>query len=61
MVWVIALVTVRAFRSRREDETEYEVVFDETEAEMLVAPPQYTVIQGAEVVPVTKDEKSEKN
>ncbi|KAI0744362.1 hypothetical protein C8Q80DRAFT_1186474 [Daedaleopsis nitida] len=61
MVWVIALVTVRAFRTRREDETEYEIVFDETEAEMLVAPPQYTVIEGADVVPVTKDEKSEKN
>ena len=61
MVWVMVLVTARAFRGSREEETEYDVVFDEAEAEMLVPPPQYTVIQGTEAVPVAVDEKAEKN
>ena len=56
MVWVMVLVTARAFRGSREEETEYDVVFDE--AEMLVPPPQYTALEGSEVVPV--DEKSDK-
>ena len=58
MVWVMVLVTARAFRGTREDEdTAYDVVFDD-EAEMLVPPPQYTIIEGAEAVPVA-DEKKE--
>ncbi|EJF65612.1 hypothetical protein DICSQDRAFT_133207 [Dichomitus squalens LYAD-421 SS1] len=56
MVWVMVLVTARAFRGSRDEETEYEVVFDE--AEMLVPPPQYTIFEGSEVIPV--DEKSNK-
>ena len=56
MVWVMVLVTARAIRGSRNEEAEYEVVFDE--AEMLVPPPQYTALQGSEVVPV--DEKSDK-
>ncbi|KAI0646016.1 hypothetical protein C8Q79DRAFT_729598 [Trametes meyenii] len=63
MVWVMVLVTARAIRggSGREDGEEegYEVVFDD-EAELLVPPPQYTVIAGAEAVPVPAEEKSEK-
>ena len=61
MVWVMVLVTARAIRggSRDEDEAAYEVVFDE--AEMLVPPPQYTIIEGSEAVPVpTTDEKTDK-
>ncbi|KAI0746187.1 hypothetical protein C8Q76DRAFT_51058 [Earliella scabrosa] len=61
MVWVMVLVTARAIRGSRDDETDYDVVFDEAEAEMLVPPPQYTVIQGTEAVPVAVDEKAEKN
>ena len=59
MVWVMVLVTARAIRggSRDEDEAAYEVVFDE--AEMLVPPPQYTTLEGAEAVPVVADEKKE--
>ncbi|KAI1787450.1 hypothetical protein LXA43DRAFT_896253 [Ganoderma leucocontextum] len=58
MVWVMALVTTRAFRGSREQETEYDVVFDE--AEILVPPPQYTIIEGSEAVPVLVDEKADK-
>ncbi|KAH9915031.1 uncharacterized protein BXZ73DRAFT_92691 [Epithele typhae] len=58
MVWVVVLLTARAFRGTREDETVYDVVFDE--AELLVAPPQYTTIEGSEAVPVATQEK-EKN
>ncbi len=62
MVWVIALVTARAIRGQREDDHEYDdVVFDEAEAEMLVPPPQYTIIEGTEAVPVPVDEKADKN
>ncbi|KAI0665860.1 hypothetical protein C8Q78DRAFT_1083436 [Trametes maxima] len=63
MMWVMVLVTARAIRggSGREDSEEeaYEVVFDD-EAELLVPPPQYTVIAGAEAVPVPAEAKSEK-
>ncbi|PIL28043.1 hypothetical protein GSI_09894 [Ganoderma sinense ZZ0214-1] len=61
MVWVMVLVTARAFRGSRPEETEYDVVFDEAEAEMLVPPPQYTIIEGAEAVPVPADEKADKD
>ena len=54
MFWVMVLVSARAIRGSRDDEAEYDVVFDE--AEMLVPPPQYTIIAGAEAVPVA-DEK----
>ncbi|TFK82524.1 hypothetical protein K466DRAFT_590454 [Polyporus arcularius HHB13444] len=56
MVWVMVLVTARAFRGSRDEDAEYEVVFDD--AELLVPPPQYTMLEGSEAVPV--DEKSEK-
>ena len=59
MVWVMIVVTARAIRGPREEETEYEVVFDE--AEMLVPPPQYTFIQDTEDLPVVTDEKTDKN
>ena len=60
MVWVMVLVTARALRgSRTEDGPEYDVVFDDADAEMLVPPPQYTIIEGAEAVPVAVDEKKE--
>ncbi|KAI0699893.1 hypothetical protein C8T65DRAFT_658902 [Cerioporus squamosus] len=58
MVWVMVLVTARAFRGSRNEDAEYEVVFDE--AELLVPPPQYTMIEGSEAVPVPVDEKSDK-
>ena len=58
MVWVVVLVTARAIRGSRNEEAEYEVVFDE--AEMLVPPPQYTINEGSQAVPVPADEKSEK-
>ncbi|RPD54440.1 hypothetical protein L227DRAFT_511759 [Lentinus tigrinus ALCF2SS1-6] len=59
MVWVMVLVTARAFRGSRDEDAEYEeVIFDD--AEILVPPPQYTVIQGTEAVPVPVDEKSDK-
>ncbi|KAI8972174.1 hypothetical protein BD414DRAFT_220399 [Trametes punicea] len=76
MVWVMVLVTARAIRgpSRREDGQEtdaddsygyaYDVVFDE-DAEVLVPPPQYTVVAPTgEAVPVApvaaQDEKADK-
>ncbi len=58
MVWVMVLVIARAFRGARDEEAEYEVVFDD--AELLVPPPQYTMLEGSEAVPVPVDEKSEK-
>ena len=54
----MVLVTARAFRGTRSEETEYDVVFDEAEAEMLVPPPQYTVIEGSEAVPVPGSARS---
>ena len=57
MLWVMVLVTARAFRGSRDEDEAYDVVFDE--AEMLVPPPQYTIIQGSEAVPVAVDEKKE--
>ena len=59
MVWVMVLVTARAIRGFREEEAEYDVVFDE--AEMLVPPPQYTIIEGTGAVPVPVDEKADKD
>ncbi|KAI0369617.1 hypothetical protein BV20DRAFT_945602, partial [Pilatotrama ljubarskyi] len=63
MMWVMVLVAARAIRgpSRGEesDEDGYDVVFDD-EAELLVPPPQYTVVAGNEAVPVPADEKAEK-
>ncbi|KAI0355798.1 hypothetical protein OH77DRAFT_1520863 [Trametes cingulata] len=70
MMWVMVLVTVRAIRggSANGDERDgYDVVFDTDAdaeaAELLVPPPQYTVVGGDnEVVPAPPkaDEKSEK-
>ena len=59
MVWVMVLVTARAFRGSRDEDAEYEeVIFDD--AEILVPPPQYTMIEGTEAVPVPVDEKADK-
>ncbi|OJT15847.1 hypothetical protein TRAPUB_2836, partial [Trametes pubescens] len=60
MMWVMVLLTARAIRGpsgEDTDESGYDVVFDE--AELLVPPPQYTVLAGSEAVPVstTADEK----
>lgn len=57
MMWVMVLLTARAIRGPSGEDTDsdgYDVVFDE--AELLVPPPQYTVLAGSEAVPVT-DEK----
>ena len=55
MVWVMVLVTARAFRGSRDEDAEYEeVIFDD--AEILVPPPQYTMIEGTEAVPVPVDD-----
>ncbi|KAI0630046.1 hypothetical protein C8Q77DRAFT_1063594 [Trametes polyzona] len=64
MMWVMVLLTARAIRGPTRDEAtedNYDVVFDD-EAELLVPPPQYTVIApGGEAVPVAvADEKAEK-
>ena len=59
MVWVMVLVTARAFRGSRDEDAEYEeVIFDD--AEILVPPPQYTMIEGTEAVLVPIDEKADK-
>ncbi|KAI0663665.1 hypothetical protein C8Q70DRAFT_373023 [Cubamyces menziesii] len=65
MVWVMVLVTARAIRgpSRRSSidsaHDGYDiVVFDEDAEEILVPPPQYTVVVNSEAVPVSADEKT---
>ncbi|KAJ8454834.1 hypothetical protein ONZ51_g12798 [Trametes cubensis] len=66
MVWVMVLVTARAIRgpSRRSSDIDsahdgYDiVVFDEDAEEILVPPPQYTVVVNSEAVPVGADEKT---
>ncbi|EIW63662.1 uncharacterized protein TRAVEDRAFT_26841 [Trametes versicolor FP-101664 SS1] len=60
MMWVMVLLTARAIRGPSGEDTDsdgYDVVFDE--AELLVPPPQYTMLAGSEAVPVAAatDEK----
>ncbi|KAH9859160.1 hypothetical protein C2E23DRAFT_880522 [Lenzites betulinus] len=61
MMWVMVLITARAIRGPSQEDSEedgYDVVFED--AELLVPPPQYTVLAGSEAVPVPSDEKTQK-
>ncbi|KAH9892427.1 hypothetical protein C8Q73DRAFT_666312 [Cubamyces lactineus] len=67
MVWVMVLVTARAIRGPSRRSADYDgvndgydvVVFDEDAEELLVPPPQYTVVVNREAVPVGADEKTQ--
>ena len=67
MIWVMVLVTARAIRGPSRRSGDYDgasdgydvVVFDEDAEELLVPPPQYTVVVNSEAVPVGVDEKAD--